>query len=469
MLNDLSEIIAINSVESERSASDAPFGQNLRNALDWFLNKASYYGLKVGENDGYYGWAEYGEYGAPIIGVPAHIDIVPVGDGWTGDPLKLRIEDGKAYGRGVADDKGPLVASLWALKRLKEEKVQLRHRVRLIVGCNEESGSACLKKYALEDEIPVMSIVPDADFPLINSEKGILHLCAHLTADEHFKANITAISASERINVVPASASVTLNKDGSAYKYLCENFTTLTADIFRLPRVALRLVEIGADYDDFAISEDEKSFTIIASGVAGHAMDPDKADNALWKIFAVLTAIIPESDTLSLVYSKLCCRNASKKMGFYCEDKQSGTLTISMDMADYDGTNLNLSFDCRLPVCANADDIENALSSALNETESVSVVMERLRYAENLFVDANTPMIKTLLKVYSKATGVKNPKPLQTGGGTYARELPSAVAFGPTFPGAETNIHNADENMEIEHLNKLVDIYYSAIIELDKL
>ena len=210
MLNDLSEVIAINSVESERTASDAPFGQNLRNALDWFLNKASSYGLKVSENHGYYGWAEYGEEGAPLIGIPAHIDIVPVGEGWTGDPLKLRIEDGKAYGRGVADDKGPLVASLWAIKRLREEKLPLRHRVRLIVGCNEESGSECLKKYALEDEIPVMSFVPDADFPVINSEKGLLHLKASLSLDESFSSNISSISAIPlAVTVRPSSVSVT--------------------------------------------------------------------------------------------------------------------------------------------------------------------------------------------------------------------------------------------------------------------
>ena len=469
MLNDLSEIIAINSIEAERSASDAPFGQQLRNALDWFLNKASYYGLKVGENNGYYGWAEYGEDGAPIIGIPAHIDIVPVGNGWTTDPLTLRIEDGKAYGRGVADDKGPLVAALWALKRIKEEKLALRHRIRLIAGCNEESGSACLKKYAAEDEIPVMSIVPDADFPLINSEKGILHLCANIVVDDAVKENLINISASERINVVPASASVTLNKNGSAYNYLIENFGSLTADIFRSPRIALRLVEIGADFDDFAIAEDENTFTIIASGEAGHAMDPDKADNALWKIFAVLTAIIPTSKTLDVIYSSLCHSDATKRIGVYCEDKESGTLTMSMDMAGFDTDTLSLYFDCRLPICANPDNIESTLQSVLVAGGEINAVVKRERFAENLYVSADTPMIKTLLDVYSKATGVQNPQPLQTGGGTYARELPSAVAFGPTFPGAETNIHNADENIEIEHLNKLVDIYYSALIELDKL
>ncbi len=471
MLNDLKEIVAINSVEETRSAADAPFGQNLRNALDWFLNKSSSYGLKVGENNGYYGWAEYGESGAPIIGIPVHLDIVPVGDGWESDPLSLKIEDGKVYGRGVADDKGPAVAVLWALKRIREEKISLRHRVRIIAGCNEESGSACLKKYASEDEIPVMSFVPDADFPVINSEKGILHLRASLNTDELFRSTIANITAGERINIVPALASVTIKKDSTAYNYLSEQTNgTITADVFRLPRIALRLIECGAKNDDFSITETEDGLTFTASGIAGHASTPYVGDNALWKIFALLFALLPESETVKAVYESFCRHDALQYINAYCADEESGNLTINMGMAELTEDKLNLYFDLRLPICASVEAIEASIGSALAEkASSSSFTLERLSYSENLFIPASSPIIKTLLDVYSRTTGEENPKPLQTGGGTYARALPNAVAFGPTFPGVETNIHNVDESFPVEHLYKLVEIYYEAILALDKL
>ena len=124
----------------------------------------------------------------------------------------------------------------------------------------------------------------------------------------------------------------------------------------------------------------------------------------------------------------------------------------------------------RLPVCANADRIEQKLHELLlNNTYSLPSATKRIHFSENLYVPESSPLIQTLLSVYAKTMDKRKPKPIQTGGGTYARSLPSAVAFGPTFEGTQTNIHNADENISIEHLHKLVEIYYNAIIALDKL
>ena len=465
MLNDLSEIIAINSVEAERSAADAPFGAELRNALDWFLNKASHYGLKVGENGGYYGWAEYGDPESPLIGIICHIDIVPAGSGWEGDPFKMRSENGKVYGRGAADDKGPLVAALHVLKKLKDDKTKLKHRVRLIVGCNEETGSLCLKKYAAEGEIPVVSLTPDSDFPVINSEKGILHTDAELIPDEIFLNNVIELSAGERANVVPGSAYFIIKRDGTIYETLKKTDPQLTADVFRTPAITEKLVEIGAEAEDFGIEHSDRGIKITARGVAGHAMDPDKADNALWKIWAFLRAYAPESEFISRIYDNFCRKDCAKTIGAYKEDEKSGRLTMNMGVARYEGSKLTIKFDFRLPITADPDSTEAALKSALPG----EAVIKRARFADNLYIDESSPLIKTLLSVYAEETGEKNPKPIQTGGGTYARELPNAVAFGPTFPGAETNIHNADENIEVAHLYKLYDIYLKAIKALDTL
>ncbi len=440
MLNDLREIVAIDSVTAPRSAVDAPFGQNLRNALDWFLNKASSYGLKVGEKNGYCGWADYGDREKPIIAILAHIDIVPCGEGWSSDPLTLTEKEGYLYGRGVADDKGPLVVALHILKDLAKNKVKLDHRIRLIVGCDEESGSSCIKTYAKECEIPVVSLVPDADFPVINSEKGILHTTLSVIPDETFRASVISIKGGERANIVPSSASVTLA--------LTDELLSAIED-FKMEGVS--------------VTVSENSATLTAKGVSAHAMNPLKGDNAIWKIFKALSLLLPQSKTVSDIL-KVCTHSASKDLGIYCEDKKSGDLTQNLGIVGYDGENITLTFDFRLPVCANPDKCETALEKALCGTKN------RIRYAENLFMPKSSPLIKTLLSVYSQVTRIEKPQPLQIGGGTYARELPSAVAFGP-LPISEHDyaLHNADENIAIADLTTLYEVYAKAIEKLDKI
>lgn len=218
MLNDLQEIIAIQSVLGE-AKDGAPFGQGPKDALDWFLSKAAAYGLKTGRLGGYCGWAEVGE-GKPLLGILGHLDVVPVGKGWTYPPFALTNENGYLYGRGVVDDKGPTVAALHVLKKLKDTNTKLKHRIRLIVGCNEENGSACIKKYVQECEIPDFSFVPDADFPVINSEKGIAEISVALSADCFFADNVTALNAGVRSNVVPDLCTATIKCGAAVYKQI---------------------------------------------------------------------------------------------------------------------------------------------------------------------------------------------------------------------------------------------------------
>ncbi|MDE7464539.1 MAG: M20/M25/M40 family metallo-hydrolase [Clostridiales bacterium] len=139
LLDDLGEIIAINSVYSEPTAN-APYGEGCKRALQWFVDKARSYGLKAENMDNYCAYAEYGE-GSECIGALAHLDVVPAGNGWATDPFKMVEENGKVYGRGVGDDKGSVVVCLHALKELKDNNVKLKRRVRLIVGAYEERGS----------------------------------------------------------------------------------------------------------------------------------------------------------------------------------------------------------------------------------------------------------------------------------------------------------------------------------------
>ena len=456
MLNDLKELIAIESVMGAPCES-APFGAGPRAALDWFLNKARSYGLKTGELDGYCGWAEYGE-GDKMIGMLCHLDVVPADSaGWSHPPFEAVIENGRIYGRGAADDKGPAVACLHVLKNLREQGALTGVRVRVIVGCNEENGSACMKYYREHGQLPDVNLVPDSDFPVINSEKTIYQTEYSLDAGRYIRANLLSIKAGSRPNVVPSYAEMTVKPNGELEKFI--KAAGGTADLFREMPVAGNIVTDGHSFDDYGISFDGRNYTVFAKGVAGHAMEPEKGDNAVAKLFSFLAALT-EDETVQKIYSLLLSPLAPEKLGVFCEDAASGCLTLNVGTASFSGDKLTFSLDMRCPVCCDTGRLTSVLSEKLGGGEFVTI-----HFAPYLYIDENSPLVKTLLSVYTKVTGNEG-YAVQTGGGTYARELPSSIAFGATFPQTETNIHNVDESYPVEHLFMLEKIYREAVSAL---
>jgi len=412
MLAELDELIKIESLLSPAKAN-APFGGNMRKTLDWFIDKAKSYGLKAYEKNGYYGVAEIGE-GEKCFAFAAHLDVVEAGNGWSVPPFSLTQKNGYLYGRGVVDNKGPAVVMLHVLKAIADSGVTLNHRIRLIAGCNEESGSLCLKKYAEADEIPAFTLVPDADFPVIYSEKGIMFVQLTRKVCDAFAKRVSALSfGGANLNMIPNTAQ--------------------------------------------AVADGKK---IVTQGVAGHAMAPEKADNAAWKLFNKLKDIAPIAKD---AYKLFCRADAKDVLGIDYADEKSGTLTMSLDKGEYDGKILTLTFDIRLPLCADKDAIVAKMEKAFKAKAAI------LAYKENLFIDPKSKLVAALTDIYQKQTGDKKSVPKKIGGGTYARELPNAIAFGATFPKTETFIHNADERISEEHFYKWFDIYYAAAAELDKL
>jgi len=411
ILKDLSEFLAIKSLQGSKE-KNAPFGKAMRQTLDWFIDKAKSYRLNAYEHNGYYGVAEVGS-GNDMIGIACHIDTVgATGDGWIAPPFSLTQKDGYLYGRGVVDNKGPAIVCLHILKALKDNKVDLKKRVRLIVGCNEESGSLCLKEYAKREEIPNLTIVPDADFPVINSEKGILHIKLELPIDKDFGNKISKLSfGSEFLNMIPDTASCVLDK--KPLKFM---------------------------------------------GIAGHAMAPEKADNAAHKLFEKLSSV---SQTAKIIYNLFCNDNSKKILELDYKCDKSGNLTMSLNKGELVKDKLILCFDFRLPLnCSDKTVIDKIKDKVPNSK------ITTLAYKKNHYIDPNNCLVKSLLKIYSDITGEKNTKPLQIGGGTYARELPNAIAFGATFPDTVTDIHNTNEKISMDNFNKWQDIYYKVAIEL---
>src|SRR5690606_21631774 len=178
LIQELQQLIQIESVKDENNFSDImPFGAGPKAALEFMLQKGLEQGMTTKNVDHMAGHIEMGQ-GKELVGVLCHVDVVPAGDAasWTYPPFEGQVADGKLFGRGAIDDKGPTMAAWLAMKLIHDAKIPLKKRVRMIIGTDEESGFQCVTRYFEKEEMPTIGFAPDADFPLINAEKGIAHL-----------------------------------------------------------------------------------------------------------------------------------------------------------------------------------------------------------------------------------------------------------------------------------------------------
>lgn len=459
MINTLREIIAINSVYDEATVSEeCPYGAGAKRALDWFVAKAESMGLKTGVVGSRCAYAEAGE-GESMIAALCHLDVVPAGDGWTTPPFDLHQDGGKLYGRGVTDDKGPLVAALFALAAAA--KKPLKKRIRLIVGCDEERGSSCMKYYVEHAEIPEMSFVPDANFPVINCEKNLVQLDLDFKVDGALKSDLTFISAGTCYNAVPSVARAGLKKDcetAEALKRL--NGGKINADLFTRPPLVNEIITDGHEVKQFSVYETDTEFVFETCGTAAHASTPNEGDNAIWKLLCLLKGV--ELATTGKTFARLndtfCTPLALSKLNLDICDEKTGELTLSADMLNYKNGTLKMGVDIRYPMTVTKEEIVKRLES---QGAQASIYMT----ADCLYVSADTKLVSTLMDIYKTSFNDPDAKPLIMGGGTYAKELPNAVAFGPVL-NYDSNEHGIDECMPTELFFKLAEVYELAYLRL---
>ena len=423
MTDTLLSLIAVDSVQGE-PVEDAPFGKGTKEALRRFLSLAADFGMKTKDVDGYCGWAEIGE--GELLGIPFHLDTVPFGEDWTHSPLG-EVADGVIYGRGAEDDKGPAVAVLYALKSLLDEGKKPRRRIRLIAGLNEESGWKCIDRYLASEEVPAMSFSPDADFPVINCEKGVCHLALTLPLPE----DILSIAGGERVNMVADRA---------------------TLEVKSLSDAAFSKCLKGGIKVKFT----DNGFRLSATGVSAHGSTPEKGENAILKI---LYAVKSSGDFLADLYDAFHAADGSG-LGIALSDDKSGALTLNVGKAESDGKNATFYLDIRYPVSIKEEDVLASISKAM-PAATLEVKGRHLP----LYVAPDSELVTALLNAYNEVTG-ENAAPISIGGATYARAFPNAVAFGPVFPGEDSRIHQKDESIAVDALVKCAEIYRAALENL---
>lgn len=430
----LDELISKKSILDNNSISEyAPFGDENKKALDKFIEIGNNYGFKTYNHNNYFGFIEYGE-GNDIFAILSHLDVVPVNlDEWNTNPFKLSIKDNILYGRGVTDDKGPLVAALIALIALKDEGFIPSIKIRLIAGCDEETESRCIKEYKKIFGNPKFGFSPDADFPLINGEKAIMSYDIEGEEDNI----LTYASSGERYNIVPSK---------------CE---------FKLS------IDLKKEFYDYLKMNNYKGKIIddkyIFYGVASHAMEPNLGLNAIYIMFDFLSKYT-NFKLLDFIKKYYLWDNEGKMAGYYDEDLIMGKLTSNLAIFNLNNKKFKLGFNVRAP----HDESFNNIPKILNEKLKIyGYNYKRVYESKSHYVDANSNIVKTLLDVYNDiAKDYK--KPITIGGGTYAREFDNVVAYGPQLPNTKDVCHISNEYMTIDNFKLIIKIYYKAIKELSK-
>ncbi len=416
-LTDLKNVLSINSVQST-PLPNKPFGEGVYKAYSEFLKIAENMGFETHDYDGYIGEVVFGQ--GQEVGIIGHVDVVPEGSGWSVPPFDLTLKDGYYYGRGIADDKGPLLASLYALKELKESGVPVNKKFRLFIGTNEETGWKDVEYYQTINSFPKYGFSPDGNFPVSYAEKGVTVVKFKLNQLKNFYD----IKGGIAVNAVPAIATCKATPNGINLELLKKHGLILKDD---------NLIE--------------------SHGKASHGAQPQLGINAFSALFNYFKDMGESVDMV--ITNVLGDGTGIKKL-----QTEQGCLTFSFNLINQVKDGYELTVDCRIPAPLQTPDIIPYLDKMglpYTAKESHPAVM----------VEKDGWLVNSLVSAYQEITGEKA-TPVSLCGSTFARVFEQGVSFGAEFEGVSNNLHDPDENISEQHLNKLYQIYKKALFNLAK-
>lgn len=453
MIRTLQELVQIRSVVEEEK-DGMPFGEGVYNAYTYMMDKSDREGFTTENVDNYGGHAELPGNGDKVMGIIGHLDVVPEGSGWDEDPYGGVVKDGFLYGRGTTDNKGPMVANFYAMKAIKESGAPMRDTVRLIYGLDEETGWIGMDHYLSKVEMPDYGITPDADFPAIHGEKGIMvfELARKLAPASAKGLELRSLSGGSAANMVADSArAVVRDTSGAGYDRIREQ----VAEFRQEKQVKINCRGIG------------KSFEITTEGIAAHGAKPESGLNAISVMMEFLGRLnIVNEDAAVFVdfYNQyIGYETNGKSIGCGFSDRQSGDLIFNVGIINMDTEAVTLTINVRYPVTMHAEDIYDGIAK---NVDKYNIGILKVKDETPIFIPADDPMIVTLMDVYKKHTGDIDSKPLVIGGGTYARAFRNVIAFGAMFPGDPDLMHQKNERISIENLMLMTKIYAEAIYRL---
>ena len=435
IISAIQENMRINSVRSE-AKPEAPYGEGPKAALVNALELGKKLGFKTGHADNRMGWVEYGD-GEEMVAVLGHVDVVPAGEGWEYPAFGAEIHDGYLWGRGCLDDKGPIIGSIFALKAIRDLGLHLDRRIRVLFGSDEECGCSCAEYYVNNNyEMPTIGFTPDGDFPVIYCEKHISNYKVGKKITDRGNIEVEYFGGGTAPNVVTPYCKLVVK--GSLK------------------------VDPAADV---TVTEEDGRTIVEAKGLGAHGSTPELGVNAAVKL---LTAVKDNDfggdfqNMVDFVLNKIGTETNGKSLGAFYEHEETGVTTCNLGVLSYENDELSLTLDFRHPINATPEAMSEAVAASAKEY-SMDILKES--HMPLLYVPKDSELVTKLMKVYEAETGTVS-EPLCIGGGTYAKEFPNMVAFGPIFPGDVNVIHQPNEKVEITKLMKSLQMNAAAMFEL---
>lgn len=457
MIESLSRLISIPSVAVPDGSMEHPFGEHVHEAFTTMLHMGDEAEFLTWNADNFGGHIDFPGTGDGMLGIVGHLDVVPEGDGWEFDPYGGEVIDGYVCGRGASDDKGPVIASFYAMKALKDLGFAPDKTVRLILGLDEETNWKGMEHYlAFVDRTPDLGFSPDADFPVIHGEMGMLvfDLARKFGRFSGKGLELRTIKGGTAANAVPDFArAVVMDTSGGGY----ESIRNLVAELRESRGWRLQCKGVG------------KSLEITAEGTSAHGSKPEEGENAISIIMELLGHLNFVSDDQSAFvqfYNEhIGFDMHGEHIGCAFEDEPSGKLIWNTGMIDLDQKSVRLTINVRYPVTGDCEQVYDGVMSVIDPFD-LGIIKDR--HKAPIYLEEDDPLVTTLMDIYRRQTGDEESKPLVIGGGTYARALENTVAFGARFPGEPGLEHMRDEKISVEGLMKLAHIYAEAIYELSR-
>ena len=426
----------IDSVKGE-AKPDAPYGEGPKAALMDALALGERLGFKTGCADNRVGWVEYGE-GEEMVGVLGHLDVVPVGeDGWTYPPFGAEIHDGKLWGRGVLDDKGPIIGSIFALKAIRDLGLPIDRRIRVLFGTDEETGSTCVEHYVEHGyEMPTIGFTPDGDFPLIFFEKGMTHCTVGGKVTDKGNIEVEYFGGGIAPNVVTPTCKL-------------------------IAKGELKVAET----DGVTVKYEDSKTVVEAVGLGAHGSMPELGVNAAVKLLNAVKDNDFGGDFaryMNFILDKIGTEVHGESFGIHFVDEETGETSLNLGILNFDGENMSFTLDVRYPKNGTKEVVDPAIEKVAGEAGFS--ILEKSN-ADSLYVSQDSELVVKLMEVYKAQTG-RDDKPMAIGGGTYAKHFPNMVAFGPCFIEDPSVIHQPNEFAEIDKLMQAIQTFGAAMYEL---
>lgn len=454
MITNLQKLIRIKSISGERDG-DAPFGKGVQEAFDFAADLARQKGFEVVNYDNYAEEFNFGD-GSEAVGVMCHLDTVPVDEEkWDYPPFGAEIHNGRMYGRGTSDNKGCLVACLYACLAIKESGLPISKKITQVLGTCEEKGEfPCIRYYIEHTNVPSCGIIPDSWFPLAFAEKGILSYnfrkeIAEDDSDKHIR--LVGLNAGTAYNVVSNFAEIDFLADEEGVK----TFKKIAENIDPDSQMTISFLDSG-------------NIKVCFEGRSAHASTPELGVNAASALLRFIKSIdfapIDLKQTLDIYASQFGNDYLGEGLHIASEDK-SGYLTNNLGILKYENGSLLAGMNIRSPISFTIDKLEQSLSS---QAEISGSMYERIYFSEGFCADVNEELPTVLLNVYRDITGDMESQPKAHGGGSYARILKNFLPFGPSFQSEELMFHKENEYIDCERYILLGKIYANALYELAK-